>query len=282
MDFLAPADILIIIASLALLAVILDIARRLKKSRYENLQMSSRHLKKTASDLDDFEEDDFDQSQFPSGGSRVIGSRDVEEVVNPESSRAQYTADNNFGFNTPEQQGFDLEHAVFKSQNNEEIKGLTPDPKLSNSLKSEVADSQGVLVIHLVANKGATVSGAALLTAVVDAGLRYGEMKIFHRHLNSDGSGPVLFSMANLVNPGTFDLNTMNSIDTPGVTFFMALDDVEDAVSGFDDMLNTVNKLTKSLPLNIMDETRSSMTRQTIDHYRQRAKKVLSQRSVKN
>ena len=120
MDFLAPADILIIIASLALLAVILDIARRLKKSRYENLQMSSRHLKKTASDLDNFEEDDFDQSQFPSGGSKIIGSRDVEEAVNPESSRAQYTADNNFGFNTPEQQGFDLEHAGFKSQNNEE------------------------------------------------------------------------------------------------------------------------------------------------------------------
>ena len=60
MDFLAPTDILIIIASLALLAVLLDIARRLKKSRYENLQMSSRHLKKTASDLDNFEEDDFE------------------------------------------------------------------------------------------------------------------------------------------------------------------------------------------------------------------------------
>lgn len=282
MDFLAPTDILIIIASLALLAVILDIARRLKRSRYENLQMSSRHLKKTASDLDNFEEDNFDQSQFPSGGSRIIGSREVEELVNLETTHAQHNAENNFGFKKPEQQGFDLDTTVFKSQNHEEAEGLMSQPPLINASRIKITESQEVLVIHLVAKKGAMVSGADLLVAVVDSGLRYGEMKIFHRHLNSDGSGPVLFSMANLVNPGTFDLNTMNSIDTPGVTFFMALDDVEDPVSGFDNMLNTVDRMTQSLPLNIMDETRSSMTRQTIDHYRQRAKKVFAQRLAKN
>ena len=282
MDFLAPTDILIIIASLALLAVILDIARRLKRSRYENLQMSSRHLKKTASDLDNFEEDNFDQSQFPSGGSRIIGSREVEELVNLETTHAQHNAENNFGFKKPEQQGFDLDTTVFKSQNHEEAEGLMSQPPLINASRIKITESQEVLVIHLVAKKGAMVSGADLLVAVVDSGLRYGEMKIFHRHFNSDGSGPILFSMANLVNPGTFDLNTMNSIDTPGVTFFMALDDVEDPVSGFDNMLNTVDRMTQSLPLNIMDETRSSMTRQTIDHYRQRAKKVFAQRLAKN
>lgn len=244
--------------------------------------MSSRHLKKTASDLDNFEEDNFDQSQFPSGGSRIIGSREVEELVNLETTHAQHNAENNFGFKKPEQQGFDLDTTVFKSQNHEEAEGLMSQPPLINASRIKITESQEVLVIHLVAKKGAMVSGADLLVAVVDSGLRYGEMKIFHRHLNSDGSGPILFSMANLVNPGTFDLNTMNSIDTPGVTFFMALDDVEDPVSGFDNMLSTVDRMTQSLPLNIMDETRSSMTRQTIDHYRQRAKKVFAQRLAKN
>ena len=174
MDFLAPTDILIIIASLALLAVILDIARRLKKSRYENLQMSSRHLKKTASDLDNFEEDDFDQSQFPSGGSKIIGSRDVEEPVNLETSHAQYTAENNFGFNKPEQQGFDLDNTVFKSQNHQEAEGLMSQSSLTNASRIKMPESQEVLVIHLVANKGAMVSGADLLAAAVDSGLRYG------------------------------------------------------------------------------------------------------------
>jgi cell division protein ZipA len=281
MDFLAPRDILIIIASLALLAVVLDAARRIKRSRYENLQMSSRHLKKTANNLDDFEEDDFDQSQFPSGGSRIIGSREIEEPVLSDPAQSELSAENNFGFNKPEQQGFDLDHSIFKPQDDELVDMVAQATQVKTSNREDV-DSQEVLVIHLVAHKGATVSGADLLKEVVDLGLRYGEMKIFHRHLNSDGSGAVLFSMANLVNPGTFDLNTMNNINTPGITFFMALDDVEDAVSGFENMLDTTDKLATALSLNIMDESRSSMTRQTIDHYRQRAKKMLTRRLSKN
>ena len=37
---------------------------------------------------------------------------------------------------------------------------------------------------------------------------------------------------------------------------------------------DTAEKLALQLQLNIMDESRSSMTKQTIDHYRQRAQKI--------
>jgi cell division protein ZipA len=125
-----------------------------------------------------------------------------------------------------------------------------------------------------MANKGETVAGQQLLDAILGVGLRYGAMKIFHRHLNDDGSGPVLFSMANLVNPGTFDLNSMGDLEVPGVTLFMALDDIEDPVSAFNIMIEAIDSIAASLQLNVMDESRSSMTRQTIDHYRQRARDV--------
>jgi cell division protein ZipA len=125
-----------------------------------------------------------------------------------------------------------------------------------------------------MANKGEKVAGQQLLDAVLSAGLRYGAMKIFHRHLSDDGSGPVLFSMANLVNPGTFDLNTMSDLEVPGVTLFMALDDIEDPVDALNIMIEAVDSIVGDLKLNVMDESRSSMTRNTIDHYRQRARDV--------
>ena len=63
-------------------------------------------------------------------------------------------------------------------------------------------------------------------------------------------------------------------METPGVTLFMPLDDLSDPVSAFDTMVDAVDSLAAGLQLNVMDESRSSMTKQTIDHYRQRARTV--------
>ena len=255
MDFFGPREILISVAILALVAVVLDGARRIKRNRYENLQMPTRKFK-PSTEGDDLDNNELDHSQFPSGGSRVVGARSADDLGVAEKSSAM-TSDFKFS-KQPEQQGFDLDHSIFASRDDE----LSADAR------------QDVLVMHLMANKGETLNGEDLLTVSVEVGLRYGAMKIFHRHLSDDGSGPVLFSMANLVNPGTFDLNTMSKITTPGVTLFMALDDLEDPSAAFETMIEAVNNMAEKLPLNVMDESRSSMTLQTIDHYRQRAKKA--------
>jgi len=177
---------------------------------------------------------------------------------------------------TPKQENFDLDNSIFAAAE-EEVSESPSRNAFSQREAPELSDSpQSVLVVHLVADKGTTVDGGQLLDAVLEAGLRYGGMKIFHRHLNEDGSGPVLFSMANLVNPGTFDLNTIKSITTPGVTLFMALDDIEDPVMAFELMIESIDILAAQGPFNVMDESRSSMTRQTIDHYRQLAKSAAS------
>ena len=279
MDFFGPREILILVAVLALVAVVLDGARRIKRNRYENLQMSSRKMKQFA-DSNEFDDDDvLDHSQFPSGGSRVVGARSADDL----GTASEASADNGeFSFSKqPEQQGFDLDHSIFASRDDElddlEVPIVTPEPELAKQSSAE--GPQDVLVMHLMANKGEMLNGGDLLEASVEVGLRYGAMKIFHRHLKDDGSGAVLFSMANLLNPGTFDLNTMAKITTPGVTLFMALDDIDDPSGAFEIMIEAVNTMAEKLPLNVMDESRSSMTAQTIDHYRQRAKKAALQQS---
>ena len=268
MDFFGPREVLIVVGVLVVIAIILDGARRIKRNRYENLQMSSRKLQKaTAQDLSTEDLDQLEASQFPSGGSRVVGIRGDGDIQQVENSLRRAGG---FGFDRePEQETFDLDNSIYERQR--EV--LTEQPQ--QSVKEDNNDQpQEVLVVHLMANKGETVAGQQLLDAILGVGLRYGAMKIFHRHLNDDGSGPVLFSMANLVNPGTFDLNSMGDLEVPGVTLFMALDDIEDPVSAFNIMIEAIDSIVASLQLNVMDESRSSMTRQTIDHYRQRARDV--------
>ncbi len=270
MDFFGPREVLIVVGVLVVIAIILDGVRRMKHNRYENLQMSSRKLQKaTAQDASSEDLDSLESSQFPSGRSRVVGIRDDGDLQQVEDSLHRAGG---FGFDRePEQETFDLDNSIYQRERS--VKAEKTQPQHSGR-EDNNDQPQEVLVIHLMANKGETVAGQQLLDVILGVGLRYGAMKIFHRHLNDDGSGPVLFSMANLVNPGTFDLNTMGELEVPGVTLFMALDDIEDPVSAFNTMIEAVDSIVASLQLNVMDESRSSMTRQTIDHYRQRARDV--------
>jgi len=73
MDFLGPREVVIVVGILALVAIILDGARRMKRNRYEKLQMSSRNLHKNSDAAQNEDHDGLDESQFPSGGSRLLG-----------------------------------------------------------------------------------------------------------------------------------------------------------------------------------------------------------------
>ena len=155
-------------------------------------------------------------------------------------------------------------------------------PAKSRANKSKTAGAQApvqprqsdidddVVILHLMAEQGQVFQGDDLLKAVVDNGLRYGSLKIFHRHVREDGSGDVLFSMANSVNPGTFELNAMGEFSTPGVTFMMVMDDSEDPLGTFDLMLACIHGVNSAIGGDLKDQQRSALSRQTAEHYRQR------------
>lgn len=274
MDVIGPREVLIAVGLLVLLAVVLDGARRIKQHRYENLHMSSRKLQKN-SRTDEFE-DPLNDSQFPSGGSRIVGIRDEKDIQQVEENLRR-ALDNkpDFGHKQPKQEQFELNEKPVDSARASSKPAKSGEPAPAKAASAQ----QQILVMHLMAPKGEVLSGRQLQEAALNVGLRYGELKIFQRHLHEDGSGEVLFSMANLVNPGTFDLKTIDQMTTPGVTLFMALDDIADPVSAFDIMIESVDSMAAVMSLSVLDETRSSMTRQTIDHYRQRARDVSFRRS---
>ena len=131
---------------------------------------------------------------------------------------------------------------------------------------------QEVLVINVIARDSNGFNGADLLEVLMACDVRFGEMNIFHRHEGREGQGPVQFSVANLVKPGTFDPEHMREFYTPGVSMFLQLPGPDDPMLAFQCMAETANCLVKNLQGEMRDQDHSVLTPQTLEHYRERVR----------
>jgi cell division protein ZipA len=132
------------------------------------------------------------------------------------------------------------------------------------------AQVQEILLINVIARDEEGFSGSALLQSILESGLRHGDMNIFHRHESMSGNGDVLFSMANALKPGVFDLDEMDNDRVRAVSFFMGLPGPRHPKQALDLMIAAARKLSHELGGDLKDEQRSVLTAQTIEHYRQR------------
>lgn len=124
-----------------------------------------------------------------------------------------------------------------------------------------------VIVVSVVMPEGQVISGAALLPTLLTLGLRFGDMDIFHRHQDNAGNGKVTFSLANMMNPGTFDLDEIESFSTQGITLFMTLPNAGDPFEVFEHMMKAAKQLSAEFHGQLLDDKRSVMTKQTEQHY---------------
>ncbi len=136
--------------------------------------------------------------------------------------------------------------------------------------QAPLAQPAEVLVCNVMAREGSELHGDNLLEALITSGLKFGEMNIFHKRFRGTTNGPVIFSVANILNPGTFDLNAMAEFRTIGVSLFLALPSPINNLEAFEQMLDVAIHLKESLDGELKDDHRNVMTAQTIEHYRQR------------
>jgi cell division protein ZipA len=130
------------------------------------------------------------------------------------------------------------------------------------------ATPEDLILINVLAPREQPFTGPRLVDALRANGLRYGDMNIFHRLDQTTRAHQ--YSVANIIEPGTFDMAEVDDFRTPGVCFFMRLPGPEHPVEAFEDMHRVARDVAQRLGGELKDERRSVLTGQTVEHYRHR------------
>lgn len=147
--------------------------------------------------------------------------------------------------------------------------------------KEASTEPSEVLILYVLLPENQEIQGQELLSALTVLGFKYGEMDIFHRHQDSAGNGEVLFSLANMFNPGTFDIDNMDQLNTRGLSLFMTLPGPGEPLQNFNVMHNAAKKLAEEFAGQVLDGQRSVLTVQTVRHYVERIREFQRQRLIR-
>lgn len=150
----------------------------------------------------------------------------------------------------------------------------TPEPEPEPEVRLPRGIDPHVFVLNVVARSEHGFTGTDILGVLLACDLRFGDMDFFHRHEQSAGRGPIQFTVCNMMKPGVFDIDAMDHLRTRGLMFFVTLPGPEDMLKAFDYMHETAKVVAKNLDGDILDETRSAITRQSLEHMRQQIREL--------
>ena len=132
-------------------------------------------------------------------------------------------------------------------------------------------DSQLIVSLTLMARDKQKFSGTELHDALEAAGLKHGEFDIYHfRDADAEDDARAVFSVANIVKPGTFNTATMHGLTTSGLALFMQTPGPMTASEAFDAMLEKAQFLAQRLNGVVGDEQRVALNPQRIRALRER------------
>ena len=125
-----------------------------------------------------------------------------------------------------------------------------------------------IVTVFVAANEGQHFAGSDIIVAAEKTGLIYGHLGIFHRMPATNSEYGAVFSVANMVRPGRFDMGQIQSLRSPGLSLFLVLPNALSALDAWDAMLPTAQRLAELLGGQVLDEERNALGRQRIQHIR--------------
>lgn len=148
------------------------------------------------------------------------------------------------------------------------VRPEAPAPTLSSSEAPQPRriERRKILSLRLAAAPQ-RIDGGKLLEAFRAEALQHGKYDIFHR-MHEDGAS-ILFSVASMVEPGTFDPEKMPTMHFPGVTFFTQLPGPTPGMHALNELIACARKLQQSLGGTLQDDRGVPLTVHRIERLRQ-------------
>ncbi|AQA18818.1 cell division protein ZipA [Halioglobus japonicus] len=284
---LTVRDWMVIIGVLLIVAVLLDAWRRVRSERYSRVTMN---LADSEDEGDARDEELAWLKELPNGGARVVERGDLlraagrrEPEPEPESelvAEAQPSQAAEEVVDAPEEEvplmaGMAADDAIAEPENVDWLDDIAAQEPLVEPVAQEAPGvlprdiDPEVFMLNVVARDPRGFRGEDILHILLACDLRFGDMNFFHRHEFEAGRGAIQFSVANMMQPGVFDIDNMADFNTPGLVFFLTLPGPEDMMKAFDYMLETAQAVSRNLGGDVLDESRSVLTKQTLEHCRQ-------------
>jgi cell division protein ZipA len=125
-----------------------------------------------------------------------------------------------------------------------------------------------IISLYVAAGAGQQLQGPDIVVAAEKAGLVFGHMNVFHRLMEGHPERGPIFSVANIMKPGSFEMSEIQSLQTPAIAFFLTLPAPLSALEAWDTMLPTAQRMAELLNGVVLDQERNALGRQRIAHIR--------------
>lgn len=129
-------------------------------------------------------------------------------------------------------------------------------------------DFDKIVTLYIAARAGEVLRGPDVVVAAEKTGLTYGHMNVFHRLVEGHPERGPVFSVANIMKPGSFDMTAIQSLETPAIAFFLTLPAPVAALDAWEMMLPTAERMAELLDGVLLDESRNAIGRQRVQHLR--------------
>lgn len=137
---------------------------------------------------------------------------------------------------------------------------------------SESKSLSDIIVLYILPKGEQRLIGSQINSSAQAMGLSFGEMNIFH--FKRDGRS--IFSLANMLEPGSFDADTIHDLKTTGLTVFMQIKS-HDPLDDLTEMLQRSYQLAGLLNARLCNHRRQPLTEQDAENYRAQVRAFISQ-----